>query len=558
MKTGMPFRRYRPFAAVNLPDRTWPDRVVTHAPRWCSVDLRDGNQALAEPMGAEEKRAMFDLLVKIGFKEIEVGFPAASKIEFDFIRSLIENRAVPDDVTIQVLTQAREDLIRKTFDAVRGAKRVIVHLYVSTSKTQREVVLRRDRDGIVDLATRYVGLVRELAEAQPETQWILEFCPESFTQTEPDFAADACEAAIKAWRAGGVLRPVIVNLPATVEVCTPNAYADMVEWMIRRLSVTESVTVSVHPHNDRGTGIAAAEQACLAGAHRVEGTLFGNGERTGNVDLVTLALNLMSQGVDAGLDFSDLPGVVRTYERCTGMAVPRRQPYAGELAYTAFSGSHQDAIDKGLRHQEHRTDGIWDVPYLPIDPRDIGREVRFVRINSQSGKGGIAHVLRRVRDIEPPRGLITDFSAVVQRYSESVGREVSEDEVGALFDREYLDRVSPVRLLTYRSLISEDNKILVMKIKVKGKRDIVVGSGNGPIDAFMHAINRGRKEVFAVASYEECSMGTGSDSKAVAYVAVQVSGHDHVWGVGIDTDATYAAFLATLSAVNRHLKRRSD
>lgn len=547
----MPFTSYPLTTIVDLSDRTWPSKTAQRAPKWCSVDLRDGNQALPEPMSVEKKKQLFQLLVQIGFKEIEVGFPAASQTEFDFVRALINENLIPGDVTIQVLTQARDKLIQRTFEALRGAKRAVVHLYVSTSPMQRKVVLCRDKDNIVDLATSHVVLVRKLAAQHPETEWILQFSPESFSQTELDFASRICQEAISEWRREDPEKQIIINLPATVEVCMPNVYADMIEWMSRNLP--EDVILSIHPHNDRGTGVAAAEMACLAGAGRVEGTLFGNGERTGNVDLVTLALNLMTQGIDPNLDLSDLMGVASVYKACTGMGIPLRHPYVGDYAFTAFSGSHQDAINKGLRDQGRRTDEKWNVPYLPINPLHIGRVFKhLIRINSQSGKGGIEYVLRTELGIDGlPQQLKVDFYAVVQSYAELISSEVSSDEVCQFFREEYLEQGGPYEFVTYQVGGQPHEKRVDAVILDNEMKHTVAGVGSGTVEAFVNAMKDYLSLELSVESYEERSIGSGSDAQAVAYVSVRVPKRDYIWGVGIDTDTTRAAFLAVLSAINR-------
>ncbi|HYQ93061.1 MAG TPA: 2-isopropylmalate synthase, partial [Candidatus Competibacteraceae bacterium] len=479
-------QKYRPFPPVQLPDRQWPNRVLTRAPDWCSVDLRDGNQALIEPMGPERKRRLFKLLVKLGFKEIEVGFPAASQTDYDFTRMLIEEDLIPDDVAIQVLTQSREHLIRRTFEAVRGAKRVIVHLYNSTSPLQRQVVFGLDRQGIIDIAVTGAELIRTLAAKQPETQWIFQYSPESFTATELDFALDICEAVNAVWQPTPE-RKVILNLPATVEMATPNAYADQIEWFLRRIDRRDSVILSLHPHNDRGTAVAAAELAMLAGAERVEGTLFGNGERTGNVDIVTLALNLFTQGINPGLDLSDINAIIREVEYCNQIPVHPRHPYAGDLVFTAFSGSHQDAIKKGLAANADQP--IWEVPYLPIDPSDVGRSYEAViRINSQSGKGGIAYVMEKDYGLALPRRLQIEFSQVVQAIADETGKELAPTAIWTAFQQEYLDARGPYSFVEHRD--SPDGRAidsyrLTATIRHHGRERIIAGTGNGPIDAFV-------------------------------------------------------------------------
>src|SRR5579885_829959 len=435
----MPIHKYRPFAPINLPDRQWPARVIERAPVWCSVDLRDGNQALVEPMGPDRKRRMFDLLVRLGFKEIEVGFPAASETDFAFVRELVERDLVPEDVTIQVLTQARPELITRTFESVRGARRVIIHLYNSTSTLQRRVVFGLDKAGIVDIAVNGARLIRDLAEAMPESDIVYQYSPESFTGTELDFAVEICEAVMDVWQPTPQ-KKTILNLPATVEMATPNIYADQIEWFGRHIRDRDSIVLSLHPHNDRGTGVAAAELAIMAGADRVEGTLFGNGERTGNVDVMTLALNLFSQGVDPELEIHDIDEIVRTVEYCNQLPVHPRHPYAGELVYTAFSGSHQDAIKKGFEALEKRNDGLWEVPYLPIDPKDLGRTYEAViRVNSQSGKGGVAYLLKTDYGFDLPRGLQVEFSKIVQQWTDRTCKEVTSSEIWRMFQETYLN-----------------------------------------------------------------------------------------------------------------------
>ena len=552
---SMPFHRYKPFPRVNLPDRQWPNQVVEVAPIWCPVDLRDGNQSLLTPMDIPKKRKLFDCLVRMGFRQIEVGFPASAQVEFDFIRHLIEEDAILDGVTMQVLTPARVDLIPRLFEAVQGAKRVIVHLYVSTSTLQRDVVFHRDRQEMIDLVVPTARLIRELAAERPETEWTFEFSPESFTGTELDFALEICSAVIAVWQPTPE-RKAIINLPATVELSTPNVYADMVEWMSRHLPSREAIVLSLHPHHDRGTGIAAAELGLLAGGERIEGTLFGNGERTGNVDLVILALSMMSQGVDPGLDISDIEAIVRIVEACTGMAVPPRHPYAGELAYLALSGGHQHAIMQGLAAQEARQDERWAVPYLAIDPGDIGRRCGMISITSQSGKGGIAYVMQQSHHIELPRGLLIDFGAIVQEYAERVGGVVDDAALKACFWQEYVDVRTPFELIDVSVDSSfEGGNRLSAEISFNGQLRAIEGTGNGPIDAFVRAISGLSGIDITVDSYEERAMGHGSEAMAIAFVSTRIPGHAAVWGVGIDVDSARAALLAVMSAVNRHQSR---
>ncbi|HTT36833.1 MAG TPA: 2-isopropylmalate synthase [Burkholderiales bacterium] len=548
-----PARKYRPFPPIALPDRTWPAQTITRAPIWCSVDLRDGNQALIEPMNAERKRRMFSTLVRSGFKEIEVAFPSASQTEFDFVRHLIEADAVPDDVTIQVLTQAREDLIRRTFESLRGAKRAIVHVYNATSPVFRRTVFNLDRSGVTDIAVRAARLIRQLAEERPETDWRFEYSPETFTATELEFARDICEAVLDVWQPTPSRR-AIINLPATVEVATPNIYADQIEWMHRNLSRRDSVVLSLHPHNDRGTGVAAAELGMMAGADRVEGCLFGNGERTGNVDIVTLALNLYTQGVDPRLDFGDINAVARTVEYCNQLPIHPRHPYVGDLVFTAFSGSHQDAIKKGFAVQE--PDAAWEVPYLPIDPADVGRTYESViRVNSQSGKGGIAFLLERDYGIVLPRRLQIEFSQAVQRVTDATGKEMTAAEIWELFAQEYLQTRAPYEYVSHH--LSEDPtrpnvQVIQGRLRIRGVEREVRGAGNGPLDAFFQSL----QVPFSIQSYEERAIGRGSDATAVAFVEVGGGGMaGSVFGVGLHPNIVTASLLAVLSAANRAIAK---
>ena len=548
---SMPIHKYRPYETMALADRRWPGRTIERAPTWCSVDLRDGNQALVEPMGLERKRRMFELLVRLGFKEIEVGFPASSAPDFDFVRHLIERNAIPNDVTIQVLTQARDELIDRTFEAIAGARRAIVHVYNSTSTLQRRVVFGLDEDGIVDIAVRAVTRVRELERRGTVGEIVLEYSPESFTGTEMPFARRIVEAALDAWGASAERR-VIVNLPATVEMSTPNVYADRIEYFDRLPRRSEFV-LSLHPHNDRGTAIAAAELGLMAGADRVEGTLFGNGERTGNVCVVTLALNLFSQGIDTGgLDFSDIRSVVETVEYCNRMTVDARHPYGGDLVFTAFSGSHQDAIKKGLAAREARGDVVWDVPYLPVDPADLGRSYEaIVRINSQSGKGGVAYVLEQDYGFTLPRAMQVEFSRVVQGISEESGGEVTSLQVVAAFEREYLDRHTPLRLIDAHAADDGAGRItLEASIAEHGSVRSFWGQGNGPIDALVAALRGELSIELHVRDYHEHAIGDGEDAAAVAYVAIDVGEKRH-HGAGRDRNIVRASLLAVVSAVNR-------
>jgi len=543
-----PSSKYRSFAPIDLADRRWPNTVITAPPTWCSVDLRDGNQALIEPMDAARKRRMFDMLVRIGFKEIEVGFPAASQIDFDFVRELIEQDLVPDDVVIQVLTQARPELIARTYESLRGARRAIMHVYNSTSVAQRRVVFRTDRAGIIDIAVRGASVVREYALKQPDTDWSFEYSPESFTGTELDFAVEVCDAVNAVWEPTPDRRSIL-NLPATVEMATPNIYADQIEWFSRHLKNRDCSVLSVHPHNDRGTAVAAAEFAQMAGAERVEGTLFGNGERTGNVDIVTLALNLYSQGVDPKLDFSNINEAARCAEACNQLPIHPRHPYVGDLVFTAFSGSHQDAIKKGLAA---RTDAdTWDVPYLPIDPSDLGRSYdSIIRVNSQSGKGGVAYLLERDYQLVMPRRLQIEFSQVVQAAADITGKELTSQEIWDLFNTEYLAARAPYVYRAHQlsaSTDGADHERLMLQIENSGHPDTWLGFGSGPIDAMVHAVAL----PFDVLSYEEHSRGQGSGAQAVSYIEITTRSRRTLFGVGMHSNIVTASLLAVVSAVNR-------
>jgi len=550
----MPADKYTPFPPVKLTDRQWPNRTLDKAPIWCSVDLRDGNQALIEPMGSDRKRAMFDLLVRMGFKEIEVGFPAASQTDFDFCRELIESGRIPDDVTIQVLTQAREELIRRTFEGIKGAKRAIVHIYNSTSELQRRVVFGQDRQGITDIAVAGTRLVKEMAAQYLETEIVLQYSPESFTGTELDFAVEICEAVAEAWGPTPD-QPMIINLPATVEMSSPNVHADQIEWFCRTIKGRERFIISLHPHNDRGTGVAAAELGMLAGADRVEGTLFGNGERTGNVDVVTLALNLFTQGVDPGLVIDDINEVVRVSEYCTQLPVHPRHPYAGELVFTAFSGSHQDAINKGLKALSKSNSGKWEVPYLPIDPQDIGRSYEAViRINSQSGKGGIAYVLEHEFGLQIPRRLQMEFSKTVQRMADETGKELSPSAIYDAFKAEYLDIDRPLTLVEHGTEPrgpGSGPRTLTAVVEKDGTPTTIRGKGTGPIDAFVDALRQGAGVDLHVIDYHEHAVTTGEDSQAAAFVEVRTGDGRTLHGVGIDPDIVTASLRALVSAANR-------
>lgn len=543
-----PSAKYRPFRPIPLNDRQWPSRTITRPPTWCSVDLRDGNQALIEPMDSARKWRMFDTLVELGFKEIEVGFPAASQTDFDFVRELIERQRIPDDVTIQVLTQAREDLISRTFESLKGVRRAIMHLYNSTSTTQRRVVFRLDRAGIIDIAVKGAEAVRRHALLAPETDWVFQYSPESFTGTELDFAVEICDAVTAVWRPTPANK-VILNLPATVEMATPNVYADQIEWFCRHVRDRESLVISLHPHNDRGTGVAAAELGMMAGADRVEGTLFGNGERTGNVDIVTLALNLYTQGVDPGLDFSNINAVARCAEACNQLPIHPRHPYVGDLVFTAFSGSHQDAIKKGLAALS--PGDVWDVPYLPIDPADVGRTYEsIIRVNSQSGKGGVAYLLERDYHLVLPRRLQIEFSRVVQERADATGKELSAAEIYGLFEAEYLSARSPIGYRSHQlaaSADAQDRERIALTVERDGHVQTLHGTGSGPIDAIVRALAL----PIDVVAYEEHSVGGGSGATAVAYVEISTPGGRALFGVGKHPNIITASLLAVLSAVNR-------
>jgi 2-isopropylmalate synthase len=558
----MPLHRYRPFhqqIVVDLPDRTWPSRRIESAPQWCAVDLRDGNQALIDPMSPERKKRMFDLLVAMGYKQIEVGFPSASQTDYDFVRQLIEADQIPDDVVIQVLTQCREPLIERTFESLRGARSAILHFYNSTSILQRRVVFGLDRDGIADIATSAARVAQKYAETMtPDTEIFWEYSPESYTGTELEFALDVCGQVVDVIGPSPD-RKMIVNLPATVEMATPNVYADSIEWMHRNLPRRESLVLSLHPHNDRGTGVAAAEQGLLAGADRVEGCLFGNGERTGNVCLVTLGMNLFSQGIDPQIDFSGIDEIRRTVEYCNQLPVNERHPYGGDLVFTAFSGSHQDAIKKGFEALERDAkesgtaleDIRWEVPYLPIDPKDIGRSYEAViRVNSQSGKGGVAYVMKAEHHLDLPRRLQIEFSGVIQAVTDGEGGEIEPSRMGEIFRAEYLDRDAPLALNSvHTSSAAGERDALDVGVYVRGERRVLTGVGNGPIDAFVDALGEVGYDV-RVLDYAEHALSSGTDATAAAYVECAIGG-DVYWGVGIDPNILTASLRAVVSAVNR-------
>jgi len=552
----MPFDKYRPYATVDLPDRTWPNVVLDRAPVWCSTDLRDGNQALVNPMDPARKQRLFSLLVELGFKEIEVGFPAASKPDFDFVRTLVDDDLIPDDVTIAVLTQARPELIERTFESIEGARRAIVHLYNSTSVTQRRVVFRLDKAGVTELAVRGTEMCKRLA-AETSTEIVFEYSPESFHHTELDFAHEICEAVAAAWGPTPDEK-MIVNLPTTVEHFPPNVYADRIEWFGRNFSRRDSIVLSVHPHNDRGTAVATAELGLMAGAERVEGTLFGNGERTGNVDLITLALNLFTQGVDPRLDLSQLDEAKRIVEECNELPVHPRHPWVGELVYTAFSGSHQDAIKKGMHAQQQSDGKIWDVPYLPIDPQDVGRNYEaIIRVNSQSGKGGVAFLLASRYGLELPRGLQVDFAQKVQAITDAQGGELSAEEIYDVFRASYLDVTAPYEIVSYRHDSSESGDTLTAQLRVDGEPSEIVGEGNGPIAALVHGLAARTGLAIRVLDYHEHAMSTGEDAVAAAYVEADVDG-EPVWGVGVHASIVTASLRAVVNAVDRALFLREQ
>ena len=539
-------KKYKPFSSVELRDRTWPDKKITKAPIWCSVDLRDGNQALIEPMGHEKKVKMFELLCSLGFKEIEIGFPAASQTDYDFVRYLIEEKKIPNDVTIQVLTQSRQHIIEKTFESLIGIDKAIVHFYNSTSALQRKVVFDDDKEGIKKIAVDGALLIKELSKKYNKTNWRFEYSPESFTGTEVDFAAEVCNEVVK------ILKPcsdekIIINLPATVEMSSPNVYGDQIEWMIRNLNNRENVIVSLHPHNDRGTAVGAAEIGVMAGADRVEGTLFGNGERTGNVDIVTLALNLLTQGVDPELELNNINHVIREVEYCNQLPVHPRHPYAGDLVFTAFSGSHQDAIKKGLSAISQSNNPHWEVPYLPIDPSDLGRTYEaVVRINSQSGKGGIAYILEKDHGVSLPRRLQISLSTKIQKVADETGKELLSHEIWDIFDKNFIQGPNKAELISFELNTIDDGKDSIkVEAKLKQNKLEFSGSGNGPIDAMIQGINEKMGLNLSVTDYHQHSLGTGSDAKAVAYIEVS-DGNKTRWGVGIDENTIRASLRAIM------------
>ena len=545
--TNFDYRKYRPFHKINLDSRAWPDKVILSAPRWCSVDLRDGNQALVEPMNVHQKRRMWDLLVKIGFKEIEVGFPSASKPDFDFVRQLIDENLIPDDVTIQVLTQARDDLIERTFESVQGANRVNVHLYNSTSTVQRELVFRKGRDGITDIAVRGAQLMQRCADNHPEIQWEFQYSPESFTGTELDFAVEICNAVNGVWQPSPDNK-VVNNLPATVELATPNIYADQIEWFCNHIENRDSIIVSVHTHNDRGCAIAAAEMGLMAGAERVEGTLFGNGERTGNMDIVTMAMNLYSQGVDPELDLSSMDEIISCAEDCTRLPIHPRHPYVGELVYSAFSGSHQDAIRKCLKEQDEREG--WRVAYLPIDPRDLGRSYQeLIRINSQSGKGGVAYIMENDYNLQLPRWMQIEFSSVVQHHAEKSETEIAPARLWELFKQKYMDIDQPYNLIKYQIKRENDTETLIADLGYDTSKITVKGSGKGVIEAFIDALQQATGQSIIIVEYSEHALSQDTSAKAITYMQVSIDGMRYS-SVAINSDIISASFKAILTAVN--------
>jgi 2-isopropylmalate synthase len=548
--------KYRPFPAVKMTERAWPARVIDRAPTWCSVDLRDGNQALAVPMSVEEKLEYFALLVKLGFKEIEIGFPSASQIEFDFTRRLIDEKRIPDDVWVQVLVQSKEELIERTFESIRGAPRAIVHLYNSTSVAQRRIVFGLDKQGVKDIAVRGTKQIKDRVKTVPGTHVRFEYSPESFSGTEVEFALEVCEAVSDAWGATADEK-IILNLPNTVELMMPNQYADMIEWFITNQKHPERHIISLHTHNDRGTGVAASELGLLAGAHRVEGTLFGNGERTGNVDIVTLALNMFTQGVDPKLDFSRIRDVRESYERWTKLDVPLRWPYGGDLVFTAFSGSHQDAINKGLKDRAAHPDDVWEVPYLAIDPHDIGRNYRaIIRINSQSGKGGVAYVMEQEFGYVLPKAMHRDFGRIINRVADERGEELPPEDILKVFKEEYLDRDQPFSFQGVSKMTPTGQGVeCIVRVKQGSQVHQIRGSGNGPVAAFVHGLNESKiVEPFEVVSYSEHSLGSGVDAKAVAYFEIKAGLGPTTFGAATDTNIEIASLKAVLSALNRVAK----
>jgi 2-isopropylmalate synthase len=545
--------KYKPFEPIKLENRKWPTKVINKAPLWCSVDLRDGNQALIEPMGAERKNRMFSLLCKLGFKEIEVGFPSASQTDFDFVRDLIESKKIPTDVNIQVLTQAREELIEKTFESLNGVPRAIVHFYNSTSTLQRKVVFKQDQEGIKKIALQGALKIKELAIKNPNTDWSFEYSPESFTGTELKYAAEVCDAVTEILKEVSNHK-IIINLPATVEMSTPNIYGDQIEWMNDNLKYRENICLSLHPHNDRGTAVAASEFGLMAGADRVEGTLFGNGERTGNVDIVTIALNMLTQGIDPKLDFSNINSVMREVEYCNQLPVHPRHPYAGDLVFTAFSGSHQDAIKKGFQAMKDSNDPIWAVPYLPIDPADLGRSYEaVVRINSQSGKGGVAFLLEKDHGVSLPRRLQISMSQKIQKLADESGKEISSSEIWDIFQNHFLVAKNDFSYLSHLSSTQNDVNQLELKMLMNSKEFVISGLGNGPIDAFINGLCKELNIIVKVSDYHQSAISSGSDARAAAYIELEKDGITS-WGVGINPNTTRASFEAIIVGLSKLLE----
>jgi 2-isopropylmalate synthase len=550
------YSKYKKYPSVDLNDREWPSKQIEKAPRWCSVDLRDGNQSLPVPMNVEEKLRMYKLLIDLGFKEIEVGFPAASHTEYTFLRKLIEDNLIPDDVSIQVLTQSREHLIKKTFECLKGAKNAIVHLYNSTSILQRKVVFKKSKQEIIDIAVSGAKLLNEYKEKYPETNFTFEYSPESFTGTELDYALEICEAVIDVWKPTESNK-VIINLPSTVEMATPNVYADQIEWICKHIKNRENVVISLHTHNDRGTCTASSELGLLAGADRIEGTLFGNGERTGNLDIITMAMNMYSQGIDPKLDFSNIYNIVKIYEECTNMTVNDRHPYAGKLVYTAFSGSHQDAIRKGLKALEEENNQYWEVPYLAIDPHDLGREYEeIIRINSQSGKGGTAYIMESDFGFILPKEMHKEFGAIVKDNSDTLGTELSSEQIFNLFKDEYLDKKTPYNLKSYETEsvqnVEDDKNVLNIHatINVDGTEKNIEGNGNGPVDAFFNALHASNINGCKFISYDQHALDKGSRSKAVSYIQIE-NNNKRYFGVGVSENTNTSSLKALISAINR-------
>ena len=548
-----PTDKYSAYKPVDLVNREWPSNTIKKAPIWCSVDLRDGNQALIEPMGSERKNRMFSLLCKLGFKEIEVGFPSASKTDYDFVRDLIENKKIPSDVNIQVLTQAREELIIKTFESLKGASKGIIHFYNSTSTLQRKVVFNQDKDGVKKIATDAAELIKKLALENSDTEWTFEYSPESFTGTELEYARDVCDNVVE------ILKPVsknkiIINLPATVEMSTPNIYGDQIEWMSKNLKNRNDICLSLHPHNDRGTAVAASEFGIMAGADRVEGTLFGNGERTGNVDIVTIALNMLTQGVEPNLDFSNINSVMREVEYCNQLPVHPRHPYAGDLVFTAFSGSHQDAIKKGFQAIKKSNDPKWEVPYLPIDPADLGRNYEaVVRINSQSGKGGVAFLLEKDHGVSLPRRLQISLSQRIQKLADDTGKEISSSQIWDIFEKKYLQPINNYSYIKHTSSSKDDLHKLELTMNMNNEETTIQGSGNGPIDSFVNGLSEKIGVEIKVADYHQTAISSGSDAKAAAYIELEKDGKTF-WGVGIHPNTTRASFDAIIVGLSKLLE----